>query len=219
MMVARSGTIRFLLYLGTAPGMLGDLQAVVFDMDGTLIDSPLDFNAIRAECGAPAGHPVLEYIEQCPEPERSRMLDVLHRHERHAAETCTLRDGADGVLAELAARGLLLALLTRNSGESIRTVLRRFGLRFDCIVSRHDAEPKPSPQPVLKIAGDLGVSPHEMLVVGDYVFDVQSGHSAGAYTAFLTTRQDLKPPAESDAVIGDLRELLDLIPGSGEMPQ
>jgi HAD superfamily hydrolase (TIGR01509 family) len=191
------------------------LRAVVFDMDGTLTVSPLDFAAIRAECGVPPGQPVLESIENAPEPDRQRMLEVLDRHEREAALACTLRNGARELLEELTNRNVKTALLTRNSAESVRMVLARFGLRFDCWLSRGDAAPKPSPEPVLKIARQLGMEPQEMLVVGDYVFDMQAGRAAGARTAFLKANPDLAPPLEAEVVIDDLRQILSLLPVEG----
>jgi len=192
--------------------MLGRLKGIVFDMDGTLVESCLDFALIRDECGAPAGTPLLEFIESAPEADRKRMHTILDRHEREAAMKCTLRDGATEVLDAFASTGHKLALLTRNSAESVRVVLRRFRLSFDCWLSRHDAAPKPSPEPVLRIAERLGLCPTHLLVVGDYIFDVQSGHAAGARTAFLRTPKLMQAPPETDIVIDDLRDLLRFVP-------
>jgi HAD superfamily hydrolase (TIGR01509 family) len=191
---------------------LANVKGVVFDMDGTLTDSPLDFNVIRAECGVPQGQPILEFLRGAAEPERRRAEAILDRHERRAAEDCTLREGAREVTEELLRRGLKTALLTRNSAESVQTVLRRFGLRFSLWLSREDAEPKPSPQPVLKIARAFGLAPAELLVVGDYIFDVEAGKAAGARTAFVKARNGVPPPAGADVVIVDLRELLEALP-------
>jgi HAD superfamily hydrolase (TIGR01509 family) len=188
------------------------VRGVVFDMDGTLTVSPLNFDLIRAECGVPPGQPILEYLERAAEEPRREALSVLERHERRAAAECVLRDGAREVTEELARRGVKMALLTRNSAQSVQTVLDRFGLRFDCWVSREKAEPKPSPQAVLHIAEKLGLAPEELLVVGDYVFDVEAGLAAGARTAFVKTESGLAPPGEADAVIRDLRELLEILP-------
>lgn len=189
------------------------VRGVVFDMDGTLTHSPLDFSRIRAEAGVPEGRPVLEFLADAPEPVRERVTEVLHRHERRAAEDCSLHEGAAEVIRELGRRGLKTALLTRNSAESVRTVLGRFGLSFDCWLSREHAEPKPSPQPVLEIAGRLGLTPAELLMVGDYVFDMQAGRAAGASTAFVRNHSGAEPPEEADAVVEGLLDLLDLLPG------
>ncbi len=190
-----------------------EIKGVVFDMDGTLTISPLDFSLIRAEAGVPPGRPILEFIDAASEAERARVQAVLDQHEARAAQECTLRDGAREVTEELRRRGIKMALLTRNSAASVRTVVERFGLRLDCCVSREDAEPKPSPAAVLRIADALGVRPEQLLVVGDYVFDVQAGMSAGARTAFLRSEGGIDPPPEADVVLDDLRGLLDLLPG------
>lgn len=192
------------------------LRAVIFDMDGTLTDSPLDFDRIRADCGVPAGRAVLEHLATLPPAERRDAEAALVEHERRAAAECVLKDGAHEALAALRAHGLKTALLTRNSAESVRTVLDRFELEFDCCLSREDAEPKPSPDAVLEIARRFGVRPQEVLMVGDYVFDMQAGRAAGTRTAFVRNAKLPVPPAEADYVIGNLRELLDLLDGGGE---
>lgn len=191
---------------------LRDLRGVVFDMDGTLTVSTLDFHAIRAECGAPAGEPLLEYIENAPEEARRRAQRILEAHERRAATRSPLRDGAREVLAQLRRRGLKLGLVTRNSADSVRTFLARFGLEFDCWISREDARPKPAPDAMHRIAQELRLDPQRLLVVGDYMYDVQAGNAAGAVTAFIRTEKNHVPPAECDFVLDSLRELLALVP-------
>ena len=194
------------------PATFAHVRGVVFDMDGTLIDSPLDFGRIRAEAGVPEGRPILEFLEGASGDVRERVTKVLLRHEREAARDCTLREGAAELLRVLTERGIKTALLTRNSAESVRTVLDRFGLCFDCWLSREHAEPKPSPQPVLKIAALLGLEPGELLMVGDYLFDVHAGRAAGSPTAFVKNHKGIQPPREADVVIEDLLELLDMLP-------
>jgi phosphoglycolate phosphatase-like HAD superfamily hydrolase len=90
-------------------------------------------------------------------------------------------------------------------------VLGRFGLRFDVCLAREDAEPKPSPQPVRLIAERLGLHTGELLMVGDYVFDMQAGRAAGATTVLVRSPKLLRPPPEADYVIDDLLEVLALI--------
>jgi HAD superfamily hydrolase (TIGR01509 family) len=187
------------------------VKAVIFDMDGTVTDSPLDFERIRADCGVPAGTAVLEHLATLPQAARRRAEAILAEHERRAAAECALKDGAREAIDALRALGLRTALLTRNSAQSVRTVLERFALEFDCWLSREDAEPKPSPDAVLKIARRFGLRPQEVLMVGDYVFDVQAGRAAGARTALVRNPALRAPPPEADYIIGDLRELLALV--------
>jgi len=197
---------------GKPAAILDGVRGVVFDMDGTLVLSDLDFDAIRTEAGVPDGTPVLEYVASSGEEVRARVLAVLEAHEEAAARQCDLLPGADDVLTELRARGFRLALLTRNSCSSVRVVLERHGLQFDACVAREDAAPKPSPEPVLKIAGMLEVAPSELLVVGDYVFDVQSGQAAGARTALLDTGKGLDIDPPPDIVLQELTELPGRLP-------
>ena len=182
------------------------IKAVIFDMDGTLVVSDLDFDAIRAEAGVPEGVPILEYMEGAPEAMRPRVAEILHGHEARAADSCRLRDGAKELLDDLRARGTKVGLLTRNSRASVEKVVERFGLQFDHCITREDAEPKPSPQSILMMAEVFGVRPEETLMVGDYLFDVQAGRAAGARTAFLKRDGGIDPPP-ADIVIEDLCEL------------
>ncbi|MCD6416233.1 MAG: HAD family hydrolase [Planctomycetes bacterium] len=188
-----------------------EIKAVIFDMDGTLIDSPLDFELIHAQTGVPRDRPLLEYMDRAGPEESRRMYSILARHEERAALDCTLREGAAEAIDSLRRMGCALALLTRNSARSVRTVLGRLGLQFDCWLSRDDEAPKPSPVPVLRIADRLKLTPGEVLMVGDYRFDVMAGHAAGARTAFLKGGKDAEAPRETDFVLEDLRELPPLL--------
>lgn len=183
---------------------------VVFDLDGTITVNNLDFGVIRREIGIEGPQPILEYMATVSSEEQDRISTILDRHERQAAESATLTDGAKEVLAHISRLGLKTALLTRNSRASADTVMGRHGLAFDVVVAREDAEPKPSPQPVLLIAERLAVRPEQLLVVGDYKFDVMSGQAAGSKAALLLVRplpDDLTP----DYVIRSLTELIPIL--------
>ena len=188
--------------------MASAVKGVVFDMDGTLVSSHLDFDKIRAEARVPEGVPILEFIDSAAEAERERAVRVLVEHESRAARECSLHPGAREVLSSLRGIGMKLALLTRNSGDSVRLVLERFGLEFDCWVAREDAAPKPSPEPVRRLAAELGLRPEQLLVVGDYIFDIEAGRAAGAFTAFLRTNKHVDPLPSADLVLDELTDLL-----------
>lgn len=185
------------------------VRAVIFDMDGTLTRSTLDFDAIRADIGLAAG-PILEAMRDMAPDDRARAEEILHRHESSDAASSVLQPYAADVVAALRARGIRVALMTRNSAASLDTFLARHGIAFDLTRTREDGPCKPSPEPVLDICRRLRVSPSQTWVVGDFHFDILCGRAAGCRTIlFLEPGATRHPWAdEADVVIHDLREIL-----------
>lgn len=190
------------------------LRAVLFDLDGTITRPNLNFDALRAEIGIQGRTPILEWLAGQSEADRTRAWDILDRHELEAARTAELADGAREVLAAMAGLGLRSGLVTRNSRRSVELVVARLGLRFDAVVTREDCAPKPSPEPVSECARRLGVSAASTLVVGDFYFDIQSGHAAGALTALVGVSPSPPFPGPDPVPQADYRinTLHDLIP-------
>ncbi|GIT30397.1 MAG: haloacid dehalogenase [Planctomycetaceae bacterium] len=163
------------------------LRGIIFDMDGTLVDSGLDFDAIRRDIGLPERHPILEGVEAIPDgPERERALEILHRHEHEGAVRATPYPGATQLLERLGQLSLRPGVLTRNSGASVDTTFGQLGWTFDTVLTREDAPAKPDPTGVLAICGDWNLAPADVLFVGDYLFDLQAGHNAGTRAVFLS---------------------------------
>ena len=80
-------------------------RAVIFDLDGTLTEPVLDFDAMRAEIGLPRGLPILEQLEQLDAGERARAEAIMLRHERAAIAQATLADGCADLLGHLRGDG------------------------------------------------------------------------------------------------------------------
>jgi hydrogenase expression/formation protein HypE len=183
-------------------------RAVLFDFDGTLTrPEAIDFAALRALLGCPPGTPILEFIEALPGvKDREKAWRVLDDFELAAARVSVPNEGAEELVAVLRERGLGRAILSRNSRASILEALKSFravtAADFAAILSRENAgRPKPNPDGVLAAARLLGVTPAELLVVGDFVFDVAAGNAAGARTVLLTngrapTAQSVTHPTE-----------------------
>ncbi|MBL7139508.1 MAG: HAD family hydrolase [Planctomycetes bacterium] len=164
------------------------LKLVIFDLDGTLLDSPLDFDAIRAEIGLPAGVPILEALEDIGPADRARAEAVIDRHETEAVRASRLIPGAADLLAHLRGRGVKTALLTRNSRASVEAAARRHSLVFDAAVTREDHEPKPSPQGVRHLMAACGARADETVLVGDFRFDIEAGAAAGVRTVAVVAQ-------------------------------
>lgn len=187
-------------------------KAVLFDFDGTLSKpGSLDFRVIKKELGCPPESPVLEWILEQPEAERLRAMERLHTFESEGAERSRPNAGAEQIIKDLRAGGLKVGLITRNSLSSVARALDNFeGLsirHMDVLVTRDDPlAPKPSPEGILHAARKLGVEPRELVVVGDFIFDVEAGSRAGAVTVFLTNGAVGEPP-QSDFRIDRLSDL------------
>ncbi|MBX3396676.1 MAG: HAD family hydrolase [Phycisphaerae bacterium] len=187
-------------------------QVVIFDMDGTLTVSSLDFDRIRAEIGLPAG-PILESLDGLAPSERMRAEAILHRHEIQDAENSQLQLHAAETVHSIRSAGHPVALMTRNSRQSLELFQRRHHIEFDLTWTREDGPMKPSPEPVFEICRRLSVDPRAGYVVGDFRFDVICGNSAGC-TSVLYLEPGFETPdwaSEATLIIRRLSELTEYL--------
>lgn len=184
-------------------------HAVIFDMDGTLTRPQFDFDLIRREIGIASG-PILETVALLSGAARTRADAILIRHETRHAETSELQPGAADLLAELRRRRIPHALMTRNSAASVRVFQARHRLQFDHVWTRESGPFKPSPEPVRQLCAAMSIAPSDTWVVGDYLYDVQSGAAAGAPTVLLLG--DGEAPAWTELAHLRIRSLQELLP-------
>ena len=183
----------------------GKFDAVIFDMDGTLIEPLLDFGAIRAELGVAAGEGILEALDRRPEEQRRKDHARLMEVEVAAARRAKMLPGAEEIVAAVRSAGLKSALLTRNTTEALKVVLKNHPvLQFDFVMSREDGSAKPEPDGVLRACGVLGVSPARTCCVGDYRYDIMAAAAAGAASVLLTTLRD-RPDFDEWAGLAEYR--------------
>lgn len=191
------------------------IKGVLFDFDGTLtVPGALDFPAIKRLLGCPLDHPILEFIALQPPDCRPGLLKILEEQEDLAAESSLPNRGAERCLQILKRRQMPLGILTRSRLKPIRMSLERFrGITidyFEAIITREMSLPKPHPDGVIKAAERMGLSPGELVVVGDFSFDVISGRRAGAVTVLLTNggvSVMASGDPEPDYIIDHLEEL------------
>lgn len=195
------------------------IKAVLFDFDGTLTQpGALDFPRLKKEIGCPPDDPVLEFIDGLPtRRERERFLSVLEQFEMEAAVHSEPNPGAEDLIAYLRSKGIGVGLITRNRLSCIERALQNFDALdisdFDVVVSRETpVDIKPSGDGVLLAARTLNVDIRQVLMVGDFIFDIQAGQAAGCMTALLghgTAPGSPKIPSNFRA--SDLDEIKDII--------
>jgi phosphoglycolate phosphatase len=179
------------------------IRAVLFDLDGTLLDTALDMaealNRLRAEENLPAlpfdtvrcqvshgGHALVRLgFGVLPPADHEvmwrRLLDIYRR--QLAKHTC-LFDGGDAMLTELERRGLSWGIVTNKPGWLTEPLLVEFRLntRARAVVSGDTlAHRKPHPLPLLHAAATLGVEPAACVYVGDAERDMQAAQAAGMF--------------------------------------
>ena len=186
------------------------LRGVIFDLDGTLVESYLDFDRMRAEMDLPPGVPILETLATLPAERVAHCWKILERHEMQGVERAELIPGIPELLAILKQKQVRTAVFTRNSRGCTLATLERFSLTFDTVLSRDDAPPKPDPQGVFDICRQWNLRPAETAVVGDYVFDLRAGRAASARTVLFargnTPEQIAAWTPEADLILHDFTE-------------
>ena len=161
------------------------LRAVIFDLDGTLVDSQLDFQAMRSEMEI-GPEPILETIAKLSPPRRAYCEAILARHEWEGAERSTPCPGAREWIRSLDDRGIPRAIFTRNARAIALRSLAKSGLPFTEIIAREDAAAKPDPEGIHRLCATWRITPREVLVIGDYLYDLQAAQNAGAVSALVT---------------------------------
>ncbi len=183
----------------------------VFDMDGTLTVAVHDFEAIKRALAIPQSDDILQHLAALPTAEAAAKHAWLLSHERELAEAAQAAPGAVQLVRELQARGCRLGILTRNAQPLALVTLQAIGLA-DCfasvdVIGRDEALPKPDPAGLLHLAQQWQVAPSALVMVGDYLFDLECAHAAGA-SGVLVNLPDNPWPQVSVGYARDCAELL-----------
>jgi len=214
--------------------MAHTLRAVLFDLDGTLLDTAPDMvgalNALRAEeLRAPlpyeairssVSHGAARVVKAgFPEADAETSLQLQRRfleiYRAALSRETRLFAGMDQVLEALASWRIKSGIVTNKPGWLTEPLLLELGLseRFACVVSGDTvAERKPHPLPLLHAAALVEVSPGECIYVGDAERDVQAAHAA-AMPALVANYGYLRTDEDSTRWGGDgyLQRPLDLL--------
>lgn len=186
-------------------GAAGTPRLVLFDCDGTLVDSADIIHATMATTFREARLP-----EPAPEATKSiigltldlaiarllgRPLDaecghMAERYKQHFVELHRqagshepLYDGIAELIGILAARDdVLIGMVTGKSRRGVKRVLEAYGFErhFVTVRTADDCPSKPHPAMVLECCADMGIEPASTFVVGDAIYDMQMARNAGA---------------------------------------
>jgi len=162
------------------------IRAALLDMDGTIFDSRIDWLGLRKKIRIPwDGRPILAQLRDAHSDVREEGIALLHEAERTGAENGELIPGTYEILELLRRHSVLCALITNNSRRSAQTVLGRYCLPFDLVLTRDDGAAKPDPEVFLRALAELEVDPAETVAIGDAHLDVIAAHRAGIREVIL----------------------------------
>lgn len=186
----------------------------VFDMDGTLTLAVHDFEAIKRALDIPLEDDILGHLAALPEVVAAAKHAWLLEHERELALAAEPAPGAIELVRALHGRGCRLGILTRNAHELALLTLRAIGLD-DCfavsdVIGRDEAPPKPDPGGLLHFARAWQVAPSELVMVGDYRFDLECARAAGARSVLVNLAENPWPQL-ADHFAVDCRALQQVI--------
>jgi len=170
-----------------------DVDAVVYDLDGTLLRLPVDWDAVRAELASiyrDAGEPteddgVWELLERSDENGLAEAVEsVIATHERESAPDAIRLDVADDLL-ELTVPAAVCSL---NCEAACRIALEAHDLaeHVEAVIGRDTvSRRKPDPEPLLAATDALCVSPGKALFVGDSASDEETAKRAGVRFSYV----------------------------------
>lgn len=213
-------------------------RCVLFDLDGTLLDSAADLglaaNLVREDLGM-APLPLADYRPQASNGARGLLriaLDITPEHadydthkasflRHYEANLTTLTrmfPGVPELLAAIEAAGLPWGVITNKAGWLARPVMAGTGLaaRAACLVAGDSTpNPKPAPDGLLLAAREIGVAVTDCIYVGDDQRDIVAGKAAGMRTVaagwgYLGANPDL-PSWQADAITMTPEALIELI--------
>ena len=185
------------------------LQAVLFDMDGTLLDSAPDFIAITQAMRTARGLPpladklirdqisggaramVASAFDEAPDSAAFEVLrqEFLERYQQHCAVLTRPFEGIEALLDDIEQARLLWGVATNKPLRYAEPIMQALNLAERSAVlvcPDHVERSKPAPDMLLLACQQIGVNPEAVLFVGDDARDIESGRAAGCRTAAVT---------------------------------
>jgi HAD superfamily hydrolase (TIGR01549 family) len=191
------------------------IEAVIFDLDGTLAQFNLDYKALRSEVRTylisihvpvsvlDVNENIFEMLKKAEifvknssksteafDEVRTRALSIAEKYEMEAATTTSLLTGAVETLKDLQEMNLKMGLCTTSSEKAANYILKRFKINdfFKVVVPRDKVKyVKPHTEQLELALKTLGVRPKTTLIVGDSVVDMQSAKELKVVAVGLTT--------------------------------
>ena len=190
-------------------------DAVLFDFDGTLIDSAPDIIAALNRLLGELGHELVNYDAyrtRAGDGARNLLEQVLRSRGASFAEAEWPALAVPDILAEIYQSGMALAICTNRTVSTTEQLLSHFGLKdmFGAVLCADNvAAKKPDARHLHAAIERLGATPKRTIMVGDTATDVAAARNAGIKVVAVSYGYSELPAADlgADAVLADFNEL------------
>jgi len=197
---------------------LSSIQALIFDLDNTLVSSKLNFKLLRDILNCPDRVDILDFIRAMKSaPLMKKANDFIVSHEMLDALTSSFLPGSKSLLAFMARQKYPTGIVTRNSLLAAKTKLKKNAIDVDILITREDYPAKPNPEALFAIAQLWGIDCQNIVYVGDHIYDVQAANNAGMISCLITHNIDLSFKDRAHLVFNELHELEDALKQSQPM--
>jgi phosphoglycolate phosphatase len=212
---------------------MNDYRLLVFDWDGTLMDSigpivactqatlreldlrPLPEETIRGTIGLGLRETIDILSPGCDDEMYGRILECYRTHWVSAyRDVPLLFEGVVPMLQDLAGEGYLLAVATGKSRRGLDYALRQTGLDgiFHSTRTADEAFSKPHPQMLLDVLDELGIRPEEAVMIGDTTYDLEMARNARTHSIGVCTGSHGREELERFGPLACLESVVELTP-------
>jgi len=187
------------------------MRLAIFDMDGTVFESYLDWRKIRAELGMDSGN-ILKELFLNKNKENLEKIKIVEKFERKNTLKTLPIQGVKEFLSYLANNSIRTALITNNNRKNTAYLLRKFNLSFDIVITRESLLWKPDPEPLAFAMRLFNLTPAETISIGDSVYDIKASCKANVRNIYILKRDQSDPEFENGVTyFDDYYQLADIL--------
>ena len=187
--------------------MISQIKGLIFDFDGTLFITSIDFGIIRKKILTLANQlrlkipqksmPVLELIEEIKKANRrkkeieifvKKAKEIIEEEEEKCIKKAKPVAGAVNLLKVLKENGMKIGIITRNCSKVVIPLLKKYNIPYDALLTRDDVKKvKPHPFHIKEMIKKLSLKNYQVIVVGDHLFDIKAANCIGVKSIGVLT--------------------------------
>lgn len=187
----------------------------IFDLDGTITIAKHDFTEIKRVLGIPLDQDIIDYINAQPETIRDRLNAKLNEIEEDIVQRTEPQKHFHKVINRLKSNQCNLAVITRNTKLNAINTLKQIKLNTffpdHLIIGRNEFKAKPAPDAINHLINLWNANLKETCIVGDYLYDLQSGFNAKIDTIHYNQINGQRWPEFTTHHINSFSEILEYI--------